>query len=141
MKSSNVNDLAKRESVVGAVAVAIGKERWVIPDGYLPEKSSGDFPSHESTCVVNTGLEPANLKFEIFFEDRDPLAGFTSTIPGRRTKHIRLDLLVTQDGQRIPRGVPYAIVVTSDRPVVIQHSRMDTSQEALTLMTTMAYPV
>ena len=39
------------------------------------------------------------------------------------------------------RGVPYALRVESSVAVTVQHSRMDTSQEALTLMTTMAYPV
>jgi ABC-type sugar transport system ATPase subunit len=44
-------------------------------------------------------------------------------------------------GQSLPRGVPYAVRVASDHPVVVQHSRLDTSATALALMTTLAHPV
>ena len=37
----------------------IGAKIWLIPDGYLPEKSTGDLRSHESTCVLNVGKKPA----------------------------------------------------------------------------------
>ena len=39
----------------------------------------------------------------------------------------------------LPRGVPYAYAVESDEPVVLQHSRLDTSAGAYTLFTTIAY--
>jgi Anabaena sensory rhodopsin transducer len=39
----------------------------------------------------------------------------------------------------IPDG--YAVRVASDHPVVVQHSRLDTSATALALMTTVAHPV
>jgi hypothetical protein len=35
--------------------------------------------------------------------------------------------------------VPYAYTVTSDVPIVLQHSRLDTSAGAYTLFTTLAY--
>ena len=31
------------------------KKVWLIPDGFLPEDSSGKFVSHEAVCVLNTG--------------------------------------------------------------------------------------
>jgi hypothetical protein len=37
--------------------------------------------------------------------------------------------------------VPYAMRVESSVPVVVQCSRMDTTQSALSLMTAVAYPV
>ena len=36
------------------------------------------------------------------------------------------------------RGVPYACAVESDEPIVLQHSRLDTSAGAYTLFTTSA---
>jgi hypothetical protein len=39
----------------------------------------------------------------------------------------------------LPRGVPYAYTVESDLPIVLQHSRLDTSSGAYTLFTTIAY--
>ena len=68
-----------------------------------------------------------------------PLTGFTAECAPNRTHHIRLDRLRTPDGRAIPHGVPYAVRVQSDVPIVAQHSRMDVSQPAMTLMTTIPY--
>lgn len=119
---------------------AYGQRVWLVPDGYLPERSQGDLESHESLCVLNTGSQDAHLALTVYFEDRPPLRGLTVTVPAERTLHVRLDRLRTPGGEAIPRGVPYALLVESDQPVVVQASRMDTSQAALTLMTTMAWP-
>ncbi|MCZ8518509.1 MULTISPECIES: sensory rhodopsin transducer [Paenibacillus] len=119
---------------------AKGEKHWVIPDTYIPEKSSGELASHESVCVLNTGTEEALLRFTIFFEDRDPLADILVVVPGRRTRHIRTSSLL-KDGVSIPAGVPYAIEVVSDVPVIVQYSRLDSTQAENALMSTMAYPV
>lgn len=124
----------------GGAPRAYGRHVWLIPDGFLPDRSQGDLESHEAVCVLNTGAEDVRLTLTAYFEDREPLRGFTVTVPGERTLHVRLDRIRTPEGEAIPRGVPYALLVESDRPVVVQASRMDTSQTALTLMTTMAWP-
>ncbi len=116
-----------------------GKKTWIIADGYLPEKSNGDFVSHEAVCVLNLSAEQARIVLTIYFEDREPLQGFQAFCPAERTHHIRLDQLKTADGKTIPRGVPYAIKVESTQSVVVQHSRLDTSQKELALMTSVAY--
>jgi hypothetical protein len=41
----------------------------------------------------------------------------------------------------IPRDTPYAILVESSEPIVVQYSRLDTSAVEMALMTTIAYPV
>ena len=41
----------------------------------------------------------------------------------------------------IPQDVPYAVMVESDQPVVVQYSRLDTTQAEMSLMTTMAHPM
>jgi hypothetical protein len=117
-----------------------GHNHWIIPDGYIPETSSGVLVSHESVCVLNASSEEALLRFTIYFEDRDPIEDIPYVVPGRRTKHIRTSSLA-KDGQRIPEGVPYAIEVRSDIPVVVQYSRMDATQAENALMSVMAYPV
>jgi len=119
---------------------AIGKKVWIIPDGFLPEKSNGDFVSHEAICVLNTGALDANIRITVYFEDREPMDTFSAVCGARRTNHIRLDKIKDQNGKEIPRGVPYALTVESDQPIVVQHSRMDTTQAEMTLMTTIAYP-
>ncbi|EPZ52530.1 sensory rhodopsin transducer [Alicyclobacillus acidoterrestris] len=117
----------------------IGKTTWVIADGYLPTNSTGNQVSHEAVCVLNLTPDEAVIQLTVYFEDRDPLAGFTCLCGAQRTNHIRLDRLVNDAGEQIPRGVPYALKIDSTVPVIVQHSRMDTSQEALALFTTMGY--
>ena len=111
---------------------------WLIPDGFIPEKSSGEQESHEAICVLNTSAEKARLSISIYFEDREPIKGAEVIVPPERTRHIRTDQL---GGTEIPRGVPYAVRVESSVPMVVQCTRMDTTQAALSLMTAMAHPV
>lgn len=40
----------------------------------------------------------------------------------------------------IPRDTDYASVIESSVPVVVQHTRLDSRQAELALITTMAYP-
>lgn len=119
----------------------IGKTTWVIPDGFLPTTSSGEQVSHEAVCVLNLGDEDAVIQLTFYFEDQAPIADFESVCGAQRTHHIRLDKLKSKSGAPVPRGVPYAIKVDSSVPIVVQHSRLDTSQEALALFTTMGYSV
>lgn len=119
---------------------ARGEKVWYIPDGYIPEISSGSLTSHESVCVLNCSSEDALLRFTIFFEDRDPIEDIMHVVPARRTKHIRTSSL-SKEGQAIPVGVPYAIEVVSDVPVIVQYSRLDATQAENALLSVMAYPL
>lgn len=118
---------------------AYGGKVWLIPDAYFPERSSGMLPSHEAVCLLNTGERDTEVEFTLFFEDREPLAGFRIGCPAARTCHVRMDQLKSEEGLTIPTGVPYSILVTSDIPIVVQYSRMDTTQAEMALMTAMAY--
>ncbi|RAV21685.1 sensory rhodopsin transducer [Paenibacillus contaminans] len=117
-----------------------GHTTWYFPDGYIPPLSTGDLESHESICVLNTGDEDAHLRITIYFEDRPPLENIEAVIPGRRTIHVRTSSLRSGE-EKIPLGVPYAIEVESDIPVIVQYSRLDTTQPANALMTTLGYPI
>ena len=117
-----------------------GAKVWVVPDCYLPSRSTGDMPSHESSCVLNLGTRVAKLKLTAYFEDRAPLTGLQAECAPQRTVHIRLNPLRNERGESIPTGVPFALKVESNVNVVVQHTRLDTTQPALALMTTMAYP-
>ncbi|WP_315370613.1 sensory rhodopsin transducer [Paenibacillus sp. FSL K6-1122] len=122
------------------VSAATGHTYWVIPDGYIPPESRGTLESHESICVLNTSATDADLHITIYFEDREPLEGIVAEVPARRTKHIRTASLRSGE-QSIPPGVPYAITVSSNIPVIVQYSRLDTTQPELALMSVMAYPL
>jgi hypothetical protein len=101
------------------MVAARGENYWFIPDGYIPEKSSGDLTSHESVCVLNCSSDEALIQFTIYFEDRDSIENILVVVPPRRTKHIRTSSLL-KDGAQIPAGIPYAIEVLSDIPVIVQ---------------------
>ena len=121
---------------------ARGETHWIIPDGYIPPTSAEGsiLESHESICVLNCSSEDAQLFITIYFEDREPLEELFAVVPGRRTKHIRTSALAV-GGAVIPAGVPYAIEVVSDIPVIVQYSRLDATQAANALMSVMAHPI
>lgn len=117
-----------------------GSLNWYIPDGFIPTISSGELLSHEAICVLNCGEEDAEMFVTVYFEDREPLERVPFICPARRTRHVRTNSLI-KDGQGIPPGVPYAMEVESNVPVIVQYSRLDSTQAENSLMTTMAYPL
>jgi len=120
---------------------AYGKKTWLIPDTYLNSTSKNDMISHEAICVINTSDTDAEIKLTLFFEDRECDTSFKSQCMARRTHHIRMDKIRNADGKGVPYDVPYAVLVESNTPIVVQYSRLDTSQVEMALMTTIAYPV
>ncbi|SFQ35236.1 sensory rhodopsin transducer [Salibacterium halotolerans] len=117
-----------------------GETHWIIPDGFIPPESSGKQTSHESICVLNMQETTANVSVTAYFEDREPLKDIKVQVQAERASHIRTASL-EKDGRTIPENVPYAIAVESDVPVVVQYSRLDSTQPELALMSTMAYPL
>lgn len=115
-----------------------GGRLWFFADAYIPPTSAGKLQSHESICVLNTNGEDAHLRITVYFEDREPIEKIPVTVPGKRTDHIRTSSL-EKDGESIPVGTSYAIEVESDRPVVVQYSRLDATQAENSLMTTVGY--
>lgn len=127
-----------------------GRRVWVVPDAYLPPLSAEDeakrasgrgYWSHESLCIVNTGAKPANVSLTFYFEDLPAAKDIRVTIGAERTRHIRFDKPEQLGGFRVPAAVPYALRVESDVPVVVQHSRLDTTQPNCAFLSVMAHPV
>ena len=118
--------------------MAGGKRKWFVPDGFIPATSSGDASSHEAACLLNTSDADANVRFTFYFEDKEPIGPVQLAVGARRTWHVRLDDPSAIGGVELPRGVPYAYAIESDVPIVVQHSRLDTSA-GYTLFTTVAY--
>jgi hypothetical protein len=120
---------------------AYGKKVWLIPDAFLNSVSQNKNISHEAICVVNTSDVDAKIDLTLFFEDRDAITDFSSQCGAMKTHHIRLDKIRSAEGKQIPHDVPYAILVESNTPIVVQYSRLDTSSPEMALMTTIAYSV
>ena len=119
---------------------SIGQKHWAIAEGYIPKTSHGPEPemtSHETACLLNTCEQDAHVQITIYFSDRDPVGPYRLTVPARRTKHLRFNEL--KDPETIPRGMDYASVIESDVPIVVQHTRLDSRQDANALLSTIAY--
>lgn len=123
------------------MAKAYGKKTWLIPDTFLNSKSRNSSISHEAICVINTSDVDAEIALTLYFEDRDKITDFSSFCGAGRTHHIRMDKLRSKNGDMIPRDTPYAILVESNVEIVVQYSRLDSSEVEMALMTTIAYPV
>ncbi len=119
---------------------AIGKNRWAIAEGYIPAWSHGPEPemeSHETACILNAGDKDAHVQITIFFSDRDPLGPYELTVPAQRTKHVRFNEL--KQPTAIPTGTDFSSVIEADVPIVVQHTRLDSRQNANALLSTIAY--
>lgn len=121
--------------------MAIGKTEWAIPEGYIPAQSTngGDrrFVSHEAACLLNANDVDAQIAITIYFADREPAGPYRLTVGARRTLHMRFNDLT--DPEPIPRDTDYASVIVSSVPIVVQHTRLDSRQSALALLSTIAY--
>lgn len=118
----------------------IGRKRWAIAEGYIPSWSHGPEPlmtSHETACLLNASSQDAHVRITIFFSDREPVGPYRVTVPARRTKHLRFNDL--KDPEAIPLDTAYASLIESDIPIVVQHTRLDSRQEANALLSTIAY--
>jgi hypothetical protein len=118
----------------------IGRRRWAIAEGYIPSWSNGPEPqmtSHETVCILNAGEQDAHVEITIYFSDRDPVGPYRFSVGARRTRHLRFNDLT--DPEPIPHDTDYASVIRSDVPIVCQHTRLDSRQDANALLTTIAY--
>ncbi len=119
---------------------AIGKRIWAIAEGYIPGTSTGPEPamtSHETACLLNTSDEDAAVEIWLFFSDKDPVGPYKIMVPPKRTRHVRFNDL--KEPAPVPRETDYSSVIISNIPIVVQHTRLDSRQEANALLTTIAY--
>jgi hypothetical protein len=119
---------------------SIGRRRWAIAEGYIPSESAFSDPaliSHETACILNTTDRDAHVTITVFFANRDPVGPYRITVGARRTLHLRFNDL--EDPAPVPRDTDYASVFESDQPIVVQHTRMDSRQAEISLLSTMAF--
>jgi len=118
----------------------IGKRTWAIAEGYIPSWSHGpehEMKCHETACILNAGEQDAHIQITVFFSDRDAVGPYEVTVPAKRTKHVRFNDL--RHPQPIPMATDFSSVIESDIPVVVQHTRLDSRQDANALLSTIAF--
>lgn len=77
------------------------------------------------------------MQITAFFPDKDAVGPYEITVPPQRTKHVRFNDL--RNPQPIPTGADFSSVIESDVPIVVQHTRLDSRQDANALLSTIAY--
>lgn len=125
----------------GSPSGPIGHRRWVIADGYIPDRSHGPAPelqSHEACCILNAGERDAEIAITLYYADREPVGPYRCSVQARRTLHLRYNDF--EEPEPVPRATPYASVIESSVPVVVQHTRLDSRQAENALLSTMAFP-
>jgi hypothetical protein len=118
----------------------VGQKIWAIPEGYIPSGSvSSDraLESHETACLLNTGDEDAKVIVTLFFANRQPAGPFHVRVPARRTLHLRFNDL--KDPEMVPRDTDYASLIESSVPIIVQHTRLDSRNPSIALMSTIAH--
>jgi hypothetical protein len=120
---------------------AVGHKVWAIPEGYIPADGiSGDrtLVSHETACILNANDRSANVTLTLFFADRAPAGPYRITVLAQRTLHLRFNDL--RDPEPVPRDTDYASLFESDVPIVVQHTRLDSRNPNIALLSTIAFP-
>lgn len=56
------------------------KYKWYIPDAYLHSRGTGYFTSHEGCAFINETDRDAHVRFTFYFQDREPMTGYTSVV-------------------------------------------------------------
>jgi hypothetical protein len=119
---------------------AVGRKIWAIAGGHIPLTSTGEEPrgtSRDELCILNAAARDARIELTVYFPDRDPAGPYRLVVKAQRVRHVRFNDLI--DPQALPLDTPYACIVSADQPVVVQFTRVDTSQPANAVASTIAY--
>jgi hypothetical protein len=119
---------------------AIGHTVWAVPGGHIPLYSTGHEPertSRDELSLLNTSDKVAQVDLTIFYTDREPIGPYQLMVPARRVRQVRLNDLI--DPEAIPLDTPYAAVLIATVPIVVQFTRMDSSQANNAMASTIAY--
>ena len=120
--------------------MTVGRKVWAIAEGYIPSDSVSDertLISHEVACILNAGDVDAKIEITLYFADREPVGPYRVTVPARRTLHLRFNDL--REPAAVPRDTDYASLIVSSAPVIVQHTRLDSRDPHISLLSTMAF--
>lgn len=110
---------------------APGRCRWAIAAGCVPARASGpepEFTSRDQLCLLNAGEDAANVRVRVVYAAHDIVGPYRLVVAPRRVRHVRINDLIFPEAVRLDEA--YGLDIESDRPVVVQFSRMDTRAAA-----------
>ena len=94
-------------------------------------------PLTKTACIPNVIDRVADIAITLFLADREPAGPFRMKVPARRTMHLRFDNL--RDPETVPRDTDYASVIESSELVIVQHTRLDSRDPSIALLSTVAF--
>lgn len=106
-----------------------GKKQWAFSGGCIPSCSTGkepEFTSHDKIAVLNCTLRDAHIVITIFFENDEAVIYKEIVVEASRLRKIRFNDLINPFP--ISLDNPYAFTVRADVEVIVQFSRINTSQ-------------
>jgi hypothetical protein len=109
----------------------IGYRRWAIAQGY--HTARGD----EVASILNASDDDAHVELIVYYADREPAGPYVVKIPARRALQIHMGDL--SDPETIAPDTDYSVVIDSDVPVVVQHSRIELGVPDRSMLSTIAY--
>ena len=93
--------------------------------------------SHEAVCILNAGDDSAHVEIMLYYESREPVGPYRFNIAPRRSCHLRFNDF--EDPEPIAADTPFSSVISSDVPIVVQHTRLDSRQAENALLSTIAF--
>jgi hypothetical protein len=106
-----------------------GAKIWYFVDGYLPAKvGPGPLEAHEALMLLNANSFPADVRIDVYFEDKDPVKDIKVVVDPERVRALRLDHPDDIGGVAIPPLTQYSIRVRSELEIIAQFGRLDTTQ-------------
>jgi hypothetical protein len=120
---------------------AIGQTVWVVPGGWIPASGTGrepEFTSRDELWLLNTGPQPAEIVITVYWQDRAPVGPYELRVEAERVRSVRVNDLIDPEALRLEE--PYALVVRSRTPIVVQVARYDTRQAEQTMSWSLAHP-
>ncbi|MFD2539843.1 sensory rhodopsin transducer [Sphingobacterium chuzhouense] len=120
----------------------IGHRTWAIPGCCIPAESTGDEPvntSRDEISILNTGGSVVSITITIYYADREPAGPYRISVDAERSRSIRFNDLI--DPEAILLQKEFAVLLQSDKPIVVQFNRLDTANGGRNHSTTMAFPI
>jgi len=95
------------------------------------------------TCAISCsmmvrGNEPCGRPADRRGGNREPCGPYRVRVGARRTLHLRFNDL--SDPEPVPRDTSYASVIESSVPIIVQHTRLDSRNPNIALLSTIAFP-
>jgi hypothetical protein len=118
----------------------IGHRQWIIPGGHIPFKGTGrepDFLSQDRISILNPNNKTVGINLKVLFADQEVIENYQLKIEGKRLLKFRVNDLI--DPFPVPLEEDYALFIEAEEPVVIQFLLMNTGQNNLAIMGTLAF--